>query len=203
MADKNRKPMPTIGVDKYTFFPVTEGPESTITYGEAISLPGTTEISPTDSGGSETFDADNGAYVNVSYLESIGHELTNADITPEIDAMWRGIKKNENGMVEVGETQTPYFGVAWRTKKADGTYRYVRYYKGSYSFASNVGGKTQPSSGAPEFQTAKATYTAVQRESDGVYYAYVDESDFPEGVTRATFEAQWFSDPNYTPGASA
>ena len=57
-----KRPLPTIGVDKYTFFPLTADTAEALTYGEAITLQGTVEISPTDSGGSDVFDADNGAY---------------------------------------------------------------------------------------------------------------------------------------------
>ena len=89
--------------------------------------------------------------------------------------------------------------MAWRILKSDGTYRYVRYYKGSYSFASNTGGKTRPSSGSIDRQTATATYTAVKRSSDDNYYAYIDEADIPKGTTREEFEKEWFSDMNYYP----
>lgn len=144
----NKKPLPTIGVDKYTFFKVNEDSVSGTEYGEAYNLKGTVEIAPTDSGGSDVFDADNGAYEASSYIEKLGHDITNADIPPEVDAMWRGLTR-KNGVVEVGnDVKTVYFGVAWRILKSDGSYRYVRYYKGSYSFASNVGGKTKPSSGS-------------------------------------------------------
>ena len=194
-----KKPLPTIGVDKYTFFNVISDTAEGITYGEAVSLKGVVEIAPTDAGGSDIFDADNGAYEAASYIEKIGHEITNADIPPEVDAAWRGITP-KNGIVEVGnDTKTVYFGVAWRILKSDGTYRYVRYYKGAYSFASNVGGRTKPSSGSPEKQTAKATYSAVQRECDGMYYAYFDESDLPASITKEEFEENWFSDLTYYP----
>lgn len=194
-----KKPLPTIGVDKYTFFNVISDTEEETEYGSAVSLPGTVEISPTDAGGTDVFDADNGAYETTSYIENIGHEITNADIPPEVDAAWRGLTM-KNGVVEVGgAVSTVYFGVAWRILKSDGTYRYVRYYKGSYSFASNTGGKTRPSSGSIERQTATATYTAVKRFSDDNYYAYIDESDLPESVSRETFETQWFSDMGYYP----
>lgn len=194
-----KRPLPTIGVDKYTFFAVTEDTEGAVTYGEAHSLPGTVEIVPTDAGGSDVFDADNGAYDICTYIEKMGHDITNADIPPEVDALWRGLE-TKNGVVEVGnEAKTVYFGVAWRILKSDGTYRYVRYYKGAYSFASNVGGKTKPSSGAPERQTAKATYTALQRISDGKYFSYIDTDMLPEGTTTEQFEEKWFSDMSYYP----
>lgn len=196
-----KKPLPTIGVDKYTFFNVVSDTSEGVVYGEAYSLKGTVEISPTDTGGSEVFDADNGAYETSSYIEKLGHEITNADIPPEVDALWRGIEQ-KNGVVEVGnDIKTVYFGVAWRILKSDGSYRYVRYYKGSYSFASNVGGKTKPSNGSIDRQTAKATYTALQRDFDNNYYAYFDENDLPSGITRDEFEENWFTDMNYYPEA--
>lgn len=194
-----KKPLPTIGVDKYTFFNVVSDDENGTVYGEGINLKGIVEIALTDAGGSDTFDADNGAYETASYIEKLGHEITNADIPPEVDAMWRGLEK-KNGVVEVGnDTATVYFGVAWRILKSDGSYRYVRYYKGSYSFASNVGGKTKPSSGSIDKQTAKAAYTAVQRDYDSNYYAYIDESDLGEGITKETLEEKWFTDMNWYP----
>lgn len=195
----NNKPLPTIGVDKYTFFKVLSDNSTATTYGTPTALKGIVEISPTDAGGSDTFDADNGAYEIASYIEKIGHEITNADIPPEVDAAWRGITQTD-GVVDVGnDTKTVYFGVAWRILKSDGTYRYVRYYKGAYSFASNVGGKTKSSTGAPEKQTAKATFSAVQRDSDGLYYGYFDEADLPASISKATFEQNWFTDLLYYP----
>lgn len=201
MPGTTKKPMPTIGVDRYTFIPITSDDTTTV-YGEAEALPGLVEIAPTDAGGSDTFDADNGAYAVTSYIESIGHEITNADIPPSVEAKWRGLTL-KNGGVEVGnDTKTVYFGCAWRVLKKDDTYRYFRCYKGAYSFASNVGGVTKPSSGAPENRTATATYTAVQRNSDGEYYYVIDETDLPEGVDRETFEEEFFTDWSYYPQAS-
>lgn len=196
-----KKPLPTIGVDRYTFFNVISDDESGTVYGSGVNLKGIVEIAPTDAGGSDVFDADNGAYETTSYIEKIGHEITNADIPPEVDAVWRGLER-KNGVVEVGnDTETVYFGVAWRILKSDGSYRYVRYYKGSYSFASNVGGKTKPSSGSIDKQTAKAVFTAVQRDFDNNYYAYLDENDLPAGVTKEELEENWFSDMNWYPAA--
>lgn len=196
------KPLPTIGVDKYTFFKVESDNAEGVTYGDPVALKGVVEIAPTDEGGADVFDADNGAYETTSYIEKVGHEITNADIPPEVDAAWRGITRN-NGVVDVGgDTKTVYFGVAWRILKSDGTHRYIRYYKGAYSFASNVGGKTKPSSGSPEKQTAKATYTSVRRDSDGLYFGYFDESDLPASITKETFEQKWFSDLTYYPTAA-
>ena len=193
-----KKPLPTIGVYKYTFFAVTEDENGTITYGNPYELKGVVEVTPTDAGGSDVFDADNGAYDVYTYIEKIGHEIVNADIPSEVELMWRGLKRKYS-VVDVGTNMSPvYFGVTWRVLKSDGTYRYVRYYKGSYSFPSNVGGKTKPSSGAPNRQTAKATFTAVQRPSDGLYYSFVDEGDF--SMDREVFERNWFSNMTYYPG---
>lgn len=194
-----KKPIPTIGVDRYTFFKLTSDTSQGAAYSAPVSLKGTVQISPTDSGGSDTFDADNGAYEVETYIEKMGHEIENADIPPEVDAMWRGLETKNGGVLVDGSPKTVYFGVAWRLLKTDGTYRYVKYFKGAYSFASNVGGKTRPSSGAAEKQTAKATYTAVKRDYDGNMYFYIDADQIDIGTektyeTLAEFEEAWFSD---------
>ena len=199
MANTENKPRVTIGVKRYTFFKVISDTAEGTEYGEPYLLEGTVQVSPTDSGGSDTFDADDGAYDVESYIENIGHELTNADIPANVDMMWRG-RELKNGVAEVGDvTDPPMFAVAWRISKIGNKHRYIRYYKGKYSFASNVGGKTKPSSGPSEKQTATATFTAVKRVSDGNYYAYIDEDDIPEGVSVEELEEKWFSDPNYYP----
>ena len=104
---------------------------------------------------------------------------------------------------EVGKnTKAPYFGVAWRVTKQNGSFRLVRYYKGKYGFASPVGAKTKPSEGAAEKQTAKATFTAVARDFDDNYYYYIDTDDLPDTVTEATALEKWFTDMNWYPSAA-
>lgn len=206
MAGKELRGNPKIGVERYTFFEVASDTAEGIEYKDPYHLRGTVEISPTDAGGSDVFDADNGQYDIINFLEKLGHEITNADIPPEVDAMWRGLEL-QNGLLRVGDCgNTPYFGVAWKIKmKMPGKtgFRYIRYRKGAYSFASNVGAKTAPSSGAPERQTAKATYTAVKPDFDGIYYEYIDETDLPDGVTVAELEENWFTDMNWYPNGTA
>lgn len=194
------KPMPSIGVDMYHFAKVsTDVRGEKTTYETPIALPGTVEIAPTDSGNVSTFDADNGVYTSTPYIEKMGHDITNADIPPGIDAIWRGLALKDGGVEVNGTVDTPKFAVMWRILKSDGSYRYVRYYKGVYSFASNVGGKTKPSSGSVDHQTAKATFTAEQRMSDGKSYYYVDDNNLPEGVSKETIAEKWFTDPNWYP----
>ena len=101
---EKRKPLPTIGVDKYTFFAVKTDTSEGATYGDPYNLRGTVEIAPTDAGGSDVFDADNGAYETSNYIEKLGHDITNADIPPEVDSMWRGLTQKD-GVVEVDITR--------------------------------------------------------------------------------------------------
>lgn len=204
MANENtvvKKPSTTIGVDKYTFFKVDQDTATELTYGGGYTLPGMVQITPTDSGNSDTFDADNNAYEVSTYIEKPGHDIENADIPPEVDAMWRGLKMDEVGGVAVdNKTEAPYFGVAWRTLHNDGSYRYFRTYKGKYSFASNVGGKTKPSSGSIDHQTAKATFITVATDHDGALYYVIDDTKLTaEG--KAEIATKWFEDMKYKPTA--
>lgn len=204
MSDTLKKPLPIIGVDMYHFAKVLTDVKGTgTTYDTPVSLPGTVEIAPTDSGNISTFDADNGVYVSTPYIEKMGHDITNADIPPEIDAMWRGLELKDNGVEYSGTAEVPKFMAMWRVLKAEGGFRYIRYYKGTYSFASNVGAKTKPSSGSVDHQTAKATFTAELRISDGKYYYYVDDDNLPEGVTKEMIAEKWFTEPNWYPSDGA
>lgn len=67
-----KKPIPTIGVDKYTFFKLNSDGAEGVSYGAPYSLEGTVQISLTDNGGADTFDADNGAYEVETYIEKDG-----------------------------------------------------------------------------------------------------------------------------------
>lgn len=198
-----KKPSTTIGVDRYTFFKLLTDDMSGAAYDGGYTLPGSVQITPTDSGGSDTFDADNGAYEVNSFIEKPGHDIENADIPPEVDAIWRGLERDAAGGIKVSKIiNAPYFGVAWRTLHNDGSYRYFRTYKGKYSFASNVGGKTKPSNGAPEHQTAKATFTAVNRDYDDGLYYFIDDRDMT-AEQKAEIAKKWFEDMDYMPSAPA
>ena len=85
----------------------------------------------------------------------------------------------------------------------------MKYFKGAYSFASNTGAETKPSSGAANKQTAQAAYSAVKTDygseatPDGLMYMYIDEADAlaikgsgdtPMYANRAAFEEAWFGD---------
>lgn len=195
------KTFPKIGVDNYTMFLLKDDDMKTgqATYDEPVHIPGTVEVSLTDNGATSPFDADNKAYWIESYIEKMGHELTNADITPELDAMMRGLELVDGGLEYAGNPDPPYFAAAWMILMGDGSKRLVRYYKGKYGFASNIGGKTKSSEGASEAQTASVTYSAVKRDCDDKAYYVLDTKSLPETITEAEAIEKWFSDPNWYP----
>lgn len=197
------KPKPTIGVSKYTIFMLNEDSrkDGTATYDteKVVSLPGTVEITPSDAGGTDIFYADNGPYEVESYIEKMGHDIVNADIPAEVDAFLRGLELKDGGVEVGGILAPPDFGVAWEILKSDGSKRFVRYYKGKYGFASNVGGKTKSGEGASEKQTAKATFTAVNRDCDDKAYYYIDSNNLPDKISMEDVENNWFTDLNWYP----
>lgn len=198
----NHDPMPTVGVSNYTLFELESDDVETgkATYKTAVPYPGTVEIAPTDNGASDVFDADNKAYYIESYLEKAGHEITNADIPPKIDALLRGLKTVDGGIEFEGNPEAPYFGVAWEVLKPNNVVRFVRYYKGKYAFASSVAGKTKPHEGATEKQTSKATYTAEKRDCDEkLFYILDSDSDDVKDMTVEEIREKWFSDLNWYP----
>ena len=194
-----KKTSSTIGVDKYTFWELTEDALTGAVYGPAYQFPGTISVTLTDSSGTSVIDADNGAYEALSYTEKIGHDLENVDIPPEVDALWRGVEPDEFGGVAYDKnTKQKYFAAAFRLEKAGGWHRYFRCYKGIYSFAPSANGKTKPSSGAPEAQTAKASYAALNRDYDDKVMYILDDRDMTD-EQRAEIAVKWFEDPDWFP----
>lgn len=194
-----RKTSNTKGVSHYTFWLLKEDTAAGTVYGDAYQFPGLVNVTLTDSGGVAVDDADNGAYEAVAYTEKIGHDIENVDIPPEVDAMWRGAEPDKFGGFTYGkDNKQAYFAAAWRLDKVEGWHRYFRSYKGAYTLASNAGGKTAPSSGAPEFQHAKASYTALNRDFDGAVYYLLDDRDMTD-EQKAKMEENWFTDPNWFP----
>lgn len=198
-----KKPYRTMGVSDYTFWKMKTDDKAngTATYEDAYTLPGLVQITPSDSGGTQVFDADNTAYEIDSYVEKMGHEIENADVPPQVDKMWRGLNPDDLGVLIDNDTfgKTPNFAVAWKIKSGGGNYRLVKYFKGKYGFASNVGAKTANSEGAPEKQTAKASFTATFRDCDGKGYYYLDTGDLPDNVDKDEVIAKWFSEVDYVP----
>lgn len=208
MAGKTtiKKPYRIMGISDYTFWKMETDDKETkkATYGDAYALPGLVQITATDSGGTQTFDADNSPYEIDSYVEKMGHDIENADVPPQVDRIWRGLDPDAIGVTIDQNTfgKTPYFAVAWKIKLGGGNYRLVKYYKGKYGFASNIGAKTANSEGAPEKQTAKASFTAAFRDCDGKGYYYLDTGDLPESVDKDEVIAKWFSEVDYAPTAT-
>jgi phi13 family phage major tail protein len=198
----NEKPLPTIGVDKFTYCKFTgyDGTSGAAQYGAAKALLGVVEVAMTDTANNAVFDADNGAYASSPYIENGGFNITQANITPEIASDWTGVDLHESGGYENNAGKTPEFAAMWRLMLSDGTYRYARNYLGTFSFPPPTGGQTKPSSGAPNYQTVVANYKRLSLKNGREYY-YTDEGNFPDGVTQEAFEAEFFADPNYYPEA--
>ena len=67
---EKRKPLPTIGVDRYTFFAVTTDNAEGTTYGDPYNLRVLSKLHRQNAGGSDVFDADNGAYETSTTLKN-------------------------------------------------------------------------------------------------------------------------------------
>ncbi|GHU56595.1 hypothetical protein AGMMS49975_20210 [Clostridia bacterium] len=206
----NRKPRPVIGVSGYTIAELLTDTATGRTYGTPIQLPGTVQIAATDTANAATFDADDGAYESVSYIENRGHTLTTAALPPDISAKMKGALYVGGVYHDNDWGNPPEFAAMWRVLKSNDKYRYTRELRGKYSFASNVGGQTKPSSGAPNFQTATATYKSL-KTADGGYREFIDEDEvvgamnesdellYPEITSREILEANFFSNPYWKP----
>lgn len=149
------------GIKDLTVWPMTETVDSQtgeteMTFGSAIAIPGTTKIQ-LDPAGSEPsiFYADDIAYF-VPSAKSQGYtgSFDNAFIQDTIKtALMNYIMDSNNNLVELAESETKYFAMAFSKETNDGDIRFV-FFKCCFSNRLSVTGDTTTDVQNPETQNA-------------------------------------------------
>lgn len=122
-----------VGVDKFHYANLTADTQSALTYGDFKAAPGTISIGVSLENVSGTLYADNKAVIT---YQSIGTATVTIERTTIPDEM----KNDLMGSPLVGGTRyvtpaasAPYVGIAFRMLYSDGTYQYVKLYKGKFT----------------------------------------------------------------------
>lgn len=190
------------GIKDLTVWPLTEGTDPqtgkpTMTYGDAVSIPGTTKIQ-LDPAGSEptTFYADDSAYF-VPGPKSQGYtgSFDNALIPDAIKtSLMNYIKDGNNNLVELEQTEMKYFALAFSKETNDGDIRFV-FFKCCFSNRLSITGDTTTDSQTPETQNApiKIVPTTKKYTLGGVERSVIGNFTTDDTLT-ASYNA-WFTTP--------
>lgn len=183
MADKPRSAR--VGMDMLFYAIMTDEETETYANPKRIRSVKSAGVSPTVN--SSTHYGDDKADEVVSSMGDVAIELGVKDLTSEEMADLLGATIDANGVLSQKSTDVaPYVAIGWRSRKANGAYRYFWYYKGKFQL-SDEDYKTKEDS--PEFQTPTISALFIPRDSDNKWRDRVDSDDesVPEAVTKNWF----------------
>lgn len=143
-----------IGLDNFHYSVVVEDSETTLVYGEMVSVPETIELNVNTNSQASTLFADNKPAIAYSTVGIVEVSMVKATLPNEFLAEILG-SKMVGGVRHISNTQSsPYVGIAWRQMYSDGSYAYVKLYKGKFAEPEN---NAKSKEDGIEFQTRTIT----------------------------------------------
>ena len=189
-----------IGVDRLFLAEITDDATSATTYGTSFEVPGVTAIGVSMNNANVTIYADDGAFETVNQQGDVDIVCSLAGLSGEKHAdVTGGIYNASTGVVENDGTGTPKkYALGYRRQKANGSYRYKWFMKGSFAKPSSTAYTKSSSISA---QPMQYVFRALNRVSDSLLERTLDSDDanLPTGVTEADLNdasTGWFSDPD-------
>lgn len=125
-----------IGCDNLVYVPMTteDTTEAAPVYGTVVPAPGVMSININPNGSQETLFADDGPMETASTLGKIEVEIQKAELTTQNKADLLGHEiDSKGGLIYSDNDVSPWVGIAFRTLKSNGKYRYVWLYKGKFT----------------------------------------------------------------------
>lgn len=133
MADIAHTDRVIIGVDEFHFAPLTADDSTTLTYGSMVRVPLTIEVNVNTNSATETLFADNQPAIVYTTIGVVEVTINRTNLPNSLLTAWLG-SPVVGGIRYITSTQTaPYIGIAFRQLYSDGTYAYVKVYKGKFS----------------------------------------------------------------------
>lgn len=172
-----------VGLDNFHFSKVVSDTEAGLVYGEMVAVPNTIEINVNLNSSLATLFADNKPAIVHSVLGVADVSIVKASLPNEFLAEILG-NKMQGALRHITPDQvSPYVGLAWRQLYSDGSYAYVKLYKGKFSEPEN-NSKTQEDGVEFQTKTINANFVATTFKAvadDGKEFSYmcttVDETD--------------------------
>lgn len=143
-----------VGVDKFHFSVLETDTPDYIKYGDMYDVPGSIEISATPTVVSESLYADNVAVIVYTATSGVEVTVERTNLPDEILAVLLG-NQVDGAIRHVNSgAKSPYVGIAWRQSYSDGSYGYVKLFKGKFQEPENISRTREE---GIEFQTRTLT----------------------------------------------
>lgn len=183
----------SVGLKDFYYATLTTDDGTGATYGAPKKLAHAISAKITVNTNSATLFADDGP---VATSTSIGDVSLSIDIDAldNADALTLlGVTKDANGVLKYdNNAQAPYVAIGFRSKKANGKYKYVWFLKGAFSIPAD---NYQTQQDKVSFQQKTMDAVFITRQHDGAWKFEVDEDDASIGADVIT---NWFTSV-YTP----
>lgn len=158
-----------IGLDNFHYAPLLSDTPDAMAYGGFVSVPNTIELNVNTNSQAATLFADNKPAIAYTTIGVVEVSLVKATLPNEFLKVILG-NKMVGGIRHTSSDQTsPYVGIAWRQLYSDGTYAYVKLYKGKFTEPEN-NSKTKEDSIEFQTRTISANFIATN------YKATADDS---------------------------
>lgn len=178
-----------IGLDNVHVSKITKDVDGLESYGTPIKLADVMEGSISPQVDSQNVFADDKVKQVIRVKSNIEVTFSFADLDNEKIALLLGKEKDANGVLiddDKDLANTPEFALMFRSQKANGEYRYMALYKGSFAESEQ---NFQTKGDGVNYQTASLTGTFI-KNADGLWGAKVDSDD--AGVAPSTISG-WFT----------
>lgn len=143
-----------VGLDNFHFAKLLLDTQTTLAYGEMTAVPDTIELNVNTNSSASTLFADNKPAIAYTTVGVVEVSMVKATLPNEFLTEILGNKTVGAVRHTTSAQVSPYVGIAWRQLYSDGTYAYVKLYKGKFT-EPEMNSKTKED--GVEFQTRTIT----------------------------------------------
>jgi phi13 family phage major tail protein len=176
-----------VGLNSLYYAVLTSDTPLGATYNSPVAIAGAINAKISPKSNTETLYCDDGPDETVTSLGEIDVEFEAKDIDLNTQAALLGHSVTGGVLVKKSTDTAPYVALGFKSKKSNGSYRYVWLYKGKFALQEQ---EYQTAEDKPKFQTPKIKGTFIKRTFDNAWQKIGDE-DHPDWT--ASTGTNWFT----------
>jgi len=177
----------TIGLKDVSFAKLLTDTSTGATYDTVKKYERSVSAKITPKTNSENLYSDDNIEDVLTSFSEVTVEIELNQLSTATRALMQGSKVVNGILVETKNDVAPYVAMVFKSKKSDGSYRYVCFYKGKFELAED---DYQTQEDKAKAQTVKLKGTFICRDYDNAYRLMADSSD--TNVVVADLE-KWFT----------
>jgi len=176
-----------VGLNSLYYAVLTSDTPLGATYNSPVAIAGAINAKISPKSNTETLYCDDGPDETVTSLGEIDVEFEAKDIDLNTQAALLGHSVTGGVLIKKSTDTAPYVALGFKSKKSNGSYRYVWLYKGKFALQEQ---EYQTAEDKPKFQTPKIKGTFIKRTFDNAWQKIGDE-DHPDWAVSTGIN--WFT----------